>query len=57
MSNPPARAGCDSGLMTVPHDEPHVKRDAEATEEATLLVDGGNIYVCQEGPATPPHSC
>jgi pimeloyl-ACP methyl ester carboxylesterase len=54
LSNPPARAGDDSGLMTVPHDEPHVKRDAEAAEEATLPLDGGNIYVRQDGPRDAP---
>jgi pimeloyl-ACP methyl ester carboxylesterase len=40
--------------MTVPHDEPHVKCDAEATGEATLPLDGGNIYVCQDGPGDAP---
>lgn len=36
--------------MTVPRDEPHVTSDAEATEEAALPLDGGIIYVCQDGP-------
>jgi len=40
--------------MTVPHDEPHVRGDAEATEEATLPLDGGNIYVRQDGPRDAP---
>lgn len=40
--------------MTLPHDEPHVKSDAEATEEATLPLDGGNIYVRQDGPRDAP---
>jgi hypothetical protein len=43
--------------MTVPHDEPHVKGDAEATDEATLPLDGGNIYVRQDGPRDAPRSC
>lgn len=54
LSNPLARAGGDSGLMTVPHDEPHVKSDAGATEEATLPLDGGSIYVRQNGPRDAP---
>jgi len=40
--------------MTVPHDEPHVRSDAEATEEATFRLDGGNIYVRQDGPRDAP---
>ena len=40
--------------MTVPHDELHVKSDAEATEEATLPLDGGNIYVRLDGPRDAP---
>ena len=40
--------------MTVSHDGPHVKSDAEATEEATLPLDGGNIYVRQDGPRDAP---
>jgi pimeloyl-ACP methyl ester carboxylesterase len=40
--------------MAVPHDHPHVTNDAEAIEEATLLVDDGNVYVCQEGPRDAP---
>jgi pimeloyl-ACP methyl ester carboxylesterase len=39
--------------MTVPHDEPHVK-SGQATEEATLPLDGGNIYVRQDGPRDAP---
>jgi pimeloyl-ACP methyl ester carboxylesterase len=39
--------------MTVPHDEPHVKSD-QAAEEATLPLDGGSIYVCQDGPRDAP---
>jgi pimeloyl-ACP methyl ester carboxylesterase len=53
LSNPPARTGDDTGLMTVPHDEPHVKSD-QATGEATLPLDGGNIYVRQDGPRDAP---
>lgn len=53
LSNPPARTGHDSGLMTVPHDEPHVK-SYQATEEAALPLDGGNIYVRQDGPRDAP---
>ena len=30
------------------------ERGAEVTEEASLLVDGGHIYVCQEGPRHAP---
>lgn len=36
--------------MTVPH----AKSDFEATEEATLPLDGGNIYVRQDGPRDAP---
>jgi pimeloyl-ACP methyl ester carboxylesterase len=39
--------------MTVPHDEP-VKSDAEATGEATLPLDGGSLYVCEDGPRDAP---
>lgn len=53
LSNPPVRTDDDIGLMAVPHDEPHVKSD-HATEEATLLLDGGSIYVCQDGPRDAP---
>ena len=42
------------GLMTVPRDDPHVSSDAEATDEATLPLDGGTIYVCQDGPRDAP---
>ena len=35
--------------MTVPRDEPHMKSDEEATEEATLPLGGANIYVRQDG--------
>jgi pimeloyl-ACP methyl ester carboxylesterase len=50
LSNPPARTGGDSGLMTIPDSEPHVKGDAEATEDSTLPLEDGDIYVCQDGP-------
>jgi len=40
--------------VTVPGDEPHVTSEAEATEEATLPLDGGTIYVCQDGPRDAP---
>ena len=39
--------------MTVSHDELHVKAD-QASEEATLPLDGGNIYVRQDGPRDAP---
>ena len=39
--------------MTVPHDEPHVK-SGQAAEEATLPLEGGSIYVCQDGPRDAP---
>jgi pimeloyl-ACP methyl ester carboxylesterase len=40
--------------MTVPNNEPLTKGDTEATVAATLPVDGGNIYVRQDGPRDAP---
>jgi pimeloyl-ACP methyl ester carboxylesterase len=40
--------------MTVSDGEALVKGAAEATEESTLPLDGGNIYVCQDGPRDAP---
>jgi pimeloyl-ACP methyl ester carboxylesterase len=39
--------------MTAPHGEPHVNSD-QATEEAALPLDGGSIYVRQDGPRDAP---
>jgi pimeloyl-ACP methyl ester carboxylesterase len=39
--------------MTISNGEPQVKGDAEAAE-ATLPLDDGNIYVCQDGPREGP---
>jgi pimeloyl-ACP methyl ester carboxylesterase len=44
----------DSGLVTVPRNEPHVTGYAEATEEATLPLDGGTIYVRRDGARDNP---
>lgn len=54
MSKPPARTGSDSGVMTVADAEPHLKGDAVATEDSTLPLDDGDIYVCQDGPCDAP---
>ncbi len=35
--------------MTAPYDEPHMK-SGQAAAEATLPLDGGNVYVRQDGP-------
>ncbi|NUP39806.1 MAG: alpha/beta fold hydrolase [Streptomyces sp.] len=40
--------------MTIPDGQPHVKGNAEATEESILPLDGGDIYVCQDGPRDAP---
>jgi pimeloyl-ACP methyl ester carboxylesterase len=39
--------------MTISNGEPYVNGDAEAAE-ATLPLDDGNIYVCQDGPRDAP---
>jgi len=40
--------------MTVADAEPHLKGDAVATEDSTLPLDDGDIYVCQDGPCDAP---
>ncbi|WP_285706524.1 alpha/beta fold hydrolase [Microtetraspora sp. NBRC 16547] len=40
--------------MTIFDGELHVIGDAEATEDSTLPLDDGNIYVCQDGPRDAP---
>ncbi|MEV6863424.1 alpha/beta hydrolase [Streptosporangium subroseum] len=40
--------------MTVSDGGPHVKDDAEATENSILSLDDGDIYVCQDGPRDAP---
>ena len=54
MSKTWPRTGDDGGLMTIPDGQPHVKGNAEATEESILPLDGGDIYVCQDGPRDAP---
>jgi len=54
LSNPPARPGGDSGLMTISDGGPHVTSGVEATEDSTLSLDDGGIYVCQDGPRDAP---
>lgn len=49
-----AHAAVDNGLVTVPRYEPHAASDIEASEEATLPVGGGAIYVRQDGPRDAP---
>lgn len=43
LSNPPARAGGDSGPMTIP-------------DGTILALDDADVYVCQGGTHVPPHS-
>ena len=54
MSKTSAPPDADHGHMTVPHDRPPGKNGARATEESSLLVDGGHIFVCLEGPGDAP---
>ncbi|WP_424531030.1 alpha/beta fold hydrolase [Sphaerisporangium viridialbum] len=40
--------------MTVSDGRPHMNGDTEATEDSTLPLDDGDIYVCQDGPRDAP---
>lgn len=44
----------DSGLMTITDDKFRLKGSAGAPEELLLLLSGGQIYVCEDGPHDAP---
>jgi hypothetical protein len=54
LSKTLACTGGNSGCMTVPDGKPYVNGNAESTEDSTLPLDDGDIYVCQDGPRDAP---